>query len=378
MWDYDTLRLIWWALVALLLLGYAIMDGFDLGVGALLPFVAKTDMDRRILINAIGPTWEGNQVWLVLGLGAIFAAWPAIYATAFSGMYVALLVMLFALFLRPVGFDYRSKLASPVWRSVWDYALFLGGAVPAFVMGVAFGNLLLGVPFHFDETFRSFYTGGLVDLLNPFSLLVGLVSLSMLVMHGGTFLLIKTEGHLQYRALKATRFFALMTIVLFMLAGYFLVYDVEGYRVISEIDHLAPSTPFALTVEREVGAWMNNFDVYPWMWLAPFLGVAGALLVSFLGDKKPTLSWVASGLSVAGIASTAGLAMFPFVLPSSTHPSQSLLMWNATSSQQTLWLMLIATAIFIPMIVAYTSWVFKVLKGKITEEHIEKTTFTSY
>jgi len=371
MLDYDTLRLIWWGLIAVLLLAYAIMDGFDLGVATLLPFVAKTDSERRVLINAIGPTWEGNQVWLVLGLGAIFAAWPAIYATAFSGMYVALLIMLFALFLRPVGFDYRGKIASPLWRSAWDYALFLGGAIPAIIIGIAFGNLLLGVPFYFDENFRSFYTGGLMDLMNPFAILVGLVSLSMLVMHGGTFLLMKTEGVLQYRALKVTRVFAVLTMILFMVAGYWLMNAVEGYRVVSEIDMLAGSTPFGLDVVREVGAWMHNFIIYPWMWTAPVLGVLGALLVLMFGDKRPGLSWLSSSISVSGIASTAGLAMFPFVLPSITHPSQSLLMWNATSSQQTLWLMLIATAIFIPLIIVYTSWVFKVLRGKVTQETIE-------
>jgi len=371
MLDYDTLRLIWWGLIAVLLLAYAIMDGFDLGVATLLPFVAKTDSERRVLINAIGPTWEGNQVWLVLGLGAIFAAWPAIYATAFSGMYVALLIMLFALFLRPVGFDYRGKIASPLWRSAWDYALFLGGAIPAIIIGVAFGNLLLGVPFYFDENFRSFYTGGLMDLINPFAILVGLVSLSMLVMHGGTFLLMKTEGVLQYRALKVTRVFAVLTMILFMVAGYWLMNAVEGYRVVSEIDMLAGSTPFGLDVVREVGAWMHNFIIYPWMWTAPVLGVLGALLVLMFGDKRPGLNWLSSSISVSGIASTAGLAMFPFVLPSSTHPSQSLLMWNATSSQQTLWLMLIAAGIFVPLIIVYTSWVFKVLRGKVTEESVE-------
>ena len=371
MLDYDTLRLIWWGLIAVLLLAYAIMDGFDLGVATLLPFVAKTDSERRVLINAIGPTWEGNQVWLVLGLGAIFAAWPAIYATAFSGMYVALLIMLFALFLRPVGFDYRGKIASPIWRSAWDYALFLGGVIPAIMIGVAFGNLLLGVPFYFDENFRSFYTGGLMDLINPFAILIGFVSLSMLVMHGGTFLLMKTEGVLQYRALKVTRVFAVLTMILFIVSGYWLMNAVEGYRVVSEIDMLAGSTPFGLDVVREVGAWMHNFIIYPWMWIAPVLGVLGALFVLVLGDKRPGLSWLSSSLSVSGIASTAGLAMFPFVLPSITHPSQSLLMWNATSSQQTLWLMLIAAGIFVPLIIAYTSWVFKVLRGKVTEESVE-------
>lgn len=378
MLDYESLRLIWWILVAVLLVGYAIMDGFDLGVGTLLPFVAKTDIERRVLINAIGPTWDGNQVWLVLGAGAIFAAWPAIYATAFSGMYVAMLVVLFALFLRPVGFDYRSKIESPIWRTTWDYALFLGGMVPAVVIGVAYGNFLQGVPFHFDETFRSFYTGGFIDLLNPFALLTGFVSLSMLVMHGATFLLIKTEGVIQFRALKASRIAALTTIVLFSVAGFWIANGIEGFRIVSVIDYQAPSTPFAKEVIMEVGAWMNNFHQHPWMWIAPLLGIAGAVIVLLLGHKKPGFSWIASGASVTGIAGTAGLAMFPFILPSSTHPSQSLLMWDATSSQHTLWLMLIAAAIFMPIILAYTAWVFCVLRGKVTEEQIRDNEHTAY
>jgi len=378
MFDYETLRLIWWLLIAVLLLGYAIMDGFDLGVGTLLPFVARTDDERRVLINAIGPTWDGNQVWLVLGLGAIFAAWPAVYAAAFSGMYAAMLLMLFALFLRPIGFDYRSKIASPVWRSFWDYALFFGGMVPAVVMGIAFGNLLQGVPFHFDENFRSFYTGTMADLLNPFALLAGLVSLSMLVMHGATFLLIKTEGILQYRALKASRSAAIVTMVLFAMAGVWLMTDIEGFRLVGAVNHYAGSKPFGLHVVHETGAWMSNFRDYPWMWLAPLFGMGGALMVMMLGDGKPGMSWIASSVSVAGIAATAGLSMFPFVLPSSTYPAQSLLMWNATSSQQTLWLMFVAAAIFIPLIVAYTSWVFRVLRGKVTVEQIKEQQHTAY
>ena len=378
MFDYETLRLIWWALVALLLLGYAIMDGFDLGVGALLPFVAKTDDERRVLINAIGPTWDGNQVWLVLGLGAIFAAWPAIYAAAFSGMYAALLVMLFALFLRPIGFDYRSKIASPLWRSFWDYALFLGGAIPALVIGIYFGNLMQGLPFHFDENFRSFYTGTLADFLHPFAFMVGLVSLSMLVMHGATFLLIKTEGVLQMRAQKASRLAAVLTITTFSLAGFWLMTGVEGFRIIGEVDHYAASAPFGLNVVHETGAWMSNFHDYPWMWLAPLLGLGGAAMVLFFGACRAGLSWIASSISVSGIAATAGLAMFPFILPSSSNPSQSLLMWNATSSEQTLWLMFLAAAIFVPLIVAYTSWVFRVLRGKVTVEQIKEQEHTAY
>ncbi len=376
--DYETLRLIWWILIAVLLVGYAVMDGFDLGVGTLLPFVARTDEERRVLINAIGPTWDGNQVWLILGAGAVFAAWPAVYAAAFSGMYAALLLVLFALFLRPVGFDYRSKIDHPLWRRIWDYALFLGGAVPALVMGIAFGNFLQGVPFHFDETLRSFYEGGLMDLLNPFALLAGLVSVAMLSMHGANFLLIRTEGVVQQRALRASRISSVLTIVLFVGAGAWIINGIEGFRLLGSIDMQAASSPFGKTVVREVGAWMHNFYEHPWMWAAPAAGIGGSLLVLLFGMRRPGLSWIASAFAVAGIATTAGLAMFPFVLPSSTHPSQSLLMWDATSSPLTLWLMLLAAIIFIPLILMYTAWVFRVLRGKVTVEQIQQNDHAVY
>ena len=192
--DYETLRLIWWVLLGVLLIGFAIMDGFDLGVAALLPFVGRSDTERRVLINTIGPVWEGNQVWFILGGGAIFAAWPPLYAVSFSGFYLAMFLVLAALILRPVGFKFRGKLADPRWRAVWDTALFIGGVVPALVFGVAVGNVLQGVPFFFDDSLRATYTGGLLGLFNPFALLCGVVSLAMLVMQGGAFLALKTEA----------------------------------------------------------------------------------------------------------------------------------------------------------------------------------------
>ena len=200
MLDYETLRLIWWALLGILLIGFAIMDGFDLGTAALLPFVAKTDMERRIAINTVGPVWEGNQVWFILGGGAIFAAWPTLYAASFSGFYLAMFLVLLALILRPAGFKYRSKVESPVWRAIWDWALFAGGVVPSLVFGVAFGNLFVGVPFTFDADLRFHSTITLISLLNPFSLLVGLVSLAMIAMHGAAWLNLKTEGAVEARA----------------------------------------------------------------------------------------------------------------------------------------------------------------------------------
>ena len=172
--DYEVLRIIWWLLLGVLLAGFAMMDGFDLGVAALLPFLGRSDMERRVIINTIGPVWEGNQGWLVLGAGAIFAAWPILYAVAFSGFYIAMLLVLLTIgIIRPVAFKYRSKLANKKWRYTWDTLLSFSGLAGSLLFGVAMGNVLLGVPFHFDDTLRNFYTGSFFDLLNPFAILCG-------------------------------------------------------------------------------------------------------------------------------------------------------------------------------------------------------------
>src|SRR6201997_2171739 len=220
MTEYEILRLLWWAVLGVLLIGIAVMDGFDLGVGMLLPFIARTDTERRVVINTVGPVWEGNQVWLILGGGAIFAAWPALYAVAFSGFYLAMLLLLCALILRPVGFKYRSKLEGTRWRTTWDTALFLGGLIPALVFGVAFGNVLQGVPFRFDDTMRMTYTGTLFGLFNPFALLCGLVSVAMITAHGAAWLACKTEGVLRERAQRVGAFAALAAVALFALGGF--------------------------------------------------------------------------------------------------------------------------------------------------------------
>ncbi|HWU26973.1 MAG TPA: cytochrome d ubiquinol oxidase subunit II, partial [Rhizomicrobium sp.] len=228
MFDYENLRLIWWALLGILLIGFAVLDGFDLGTAIILPFVAKSDLERRIVLNTVGPVWEGNQVWFILGGGAIFAAWPALYAASFSGFYLAMFLVLAALILRPVGFKFRSKLNAPAWRRTWDWALFVGGLVPSLVFGVAFGNLFLGVPFGFDDDLRMHSSISLVSLLNPFSLLAGLVSLSMIVLHGAAWLNLKTERGLQARARRLMPYAALAFVVCFGLAGLWLS-QMDGY-----------------------------------------------------------------------------------------------------------------------------------------------------
>lgn len=375
--DYETLRIIWWVLLGILLIGFAVMDGFDLGVAMWLPWLAKTDIERRVLINSIAPTWEGNQVWFILGGGAIFAAWPMLYALSFSGFYLAMLLILLALILRPVGFKYRSKLENPKWRAFWDLSLFIAGFVPTLIFGVAVGNVLQGVPFHFDENLRAFYTGSFLSLLNPFALLCGLLSVLMLAMHGAFFLNVKTEGHLQHHAMIAARISALLTLLLFITGGLWLYFGVDGYALTSSLPHDGPSNPLYKTVMRQTGAWFSNYQNAPFTLLAPGIGLIAALLAMILA-KYPRIAFVCSASSVFGIIATVGVSMFPFILPSSSNPSQSLIVWDSSSSQLTLSIMLIATIIFLPIVLTYTAWVYRVLRGKVTEATITNNQDTAY
>lgn len=371
--DYETLRLIWWGLLGVLLTGFAVMGGMDLGMGALLPAVARTDEERRILLNLQGPTWEGNQVWLVLGGGAIFAAWPPLYAVSFSGFYLAMIVILLALILRPVGFKFRGKITDPRWRSVWDWALFIGGFVPALIFGVAVGNALLGAPFDLDNTLRPFYHGNFFQLLMPFALLCGLVSLSMLIVMGAVIIAKRTEGVVAERASRYGQYAAVAAIALFALAGIWVATGIEGYIITSQVVTDAPSNPLAKTVVREVGGWMSNYAAHPWMMIAPMLGFAGMAVAGLgLRFKRNLIAVLAAGAGVAGIVATAGLSMFPFFLPSSYNTAASLTVWDASSSQLTLFIMLIATLIFMPIILLYTSWVYKVISGRVTTASLGK------
>ena len=376
--DYETMRLIWWALLGALLIGFAITDGFDLGVAILLPFLGKNDSERRVIINAIGATWEGNQVWFITAGGALFAAWPMAYSVAFSGFYFALLLTLFALFLRPIGFDYRSKLPSQKWRSNWDIALFIGGLVPALIFGVAFGNLLKGVPFYFDTDMRIFYTGSFWALLNPFSLAAGLVSLSMLIMHGAVFLQIKTVGDINRRCKTVVLVFATLTLAIFALAGIW-VTTIDGYQISTEVLPNAPSNPLAKIVYKEPGLWLANYARFPVLWIIPGLAfIAGAVTILLSKIERPGLAFITSSLTLTSVILTAGVSLFPFLIPSSSAMNSSLTVWDASSSLATLKIMFWVTLIFLPIVVAYTTWAFRVLRGKITLEHIHQNDHTAY
>lgn len=380
MLDYAMLKVIWWGLVGVLLVGFAIMDGHDMGVGTLLPFIGRNDEERRVVINTVGPHWDGNQVWFITAGGAIFAAWPLVYATAFSGFYWALLAVLWALFFRPVGFDYRSKIHDARWRSTWDWGLFIGGSVPPLIFGVAFGNLLQGVPFQFNDFLVSSYTGTFWQLLNPFAILAGVVSSAMITLHGGVYLAHRTEGVIQSRAISAALGAAAATVLAFIAAGVWLRYgSIEGFVMVQAPDPNGLPDPLAKIVARSADGWWTNYLRWPALWALPALGVGGPMLAALLVSRRHTLSaFVASSLSLMGIIGTAGAAMFPFIMPSSTMPSASLTVWDSVSSPMTLALMLGATIIFMPLIVLYTSWAYRVMRGKVTVQHIRANEHTAY
>ncbi|EGQ9177796.1 cytochrome d ubiquinol oxidase subunit II [Vibrio alginolyticus] len=371
MFDYEILRLIWWVLIGVLLVGFAVTDGFDMGVGALVPIIGKNDTQRRVMINSIAPHWDGNQVWLITAGGALFAAWPLVYATSFSGFYLAMILTLAALWLRPLGLDYRSKIEDPKWRNTWDICISISGFVPPIIFGVAFGNLLQGVPFQLSEFLMPTYHGSFFGLLNPFALLCGLVSLFMILMQGSTWLQMKTTGEVHVRARNVAQLSGLLTVAAFVAAGFW-IQNIDGYVIVGGIDTNAASNPLNKEVIREAGAWMKNFENYPLLWAAPVLGVAMPLLAVLASRlEKCAISFITSSLGVAGVIFTAGFAMFPFIMPSDLMPSHSLTMWDATSSELTLNLMTGVAFVMVPIILGYTSWTYYKMFGRLDDQYIE-------
>ncbi|QQZ27630.1 cytochrome d ubiquinol oxidase subunit II [Thiothrix subterranea] len=377
--DYETFKVIWWVLVGVLFIGFALTDGFDMGVGALLRIVGKTDEERRVAINTIAPHWDGNQVWLILAAGAIFAAWPITFGAAFSMLYWGLVLTLFSLFFRPVGFDYRSKIADPRWRNTWDWGLVAAGVIPPLVIGVAFGNLFLGVSFQFDEFLRVSGQGSFFGLFHPFAVLAGLVSLLMFTMQGATYLMMRTDADVYARSRKAAQLTGLGVFVTFALAGIWLWAGIDGYAITQMPAHDTLPNPVAKTVVPMAGAWLANYSLYPTAILAPITGLLGALgVVAAAGSNRPVMGFISSSLSIVGIIMTAGVSLFPFVMPSSLNPSHSLTIWDSASSHLTLAIMFWAAMIFVPIILFYTFWCYKQLWGKVTVQFIRDNDHSVY
>jgi cytochrome d ubiquinol oxidase subunit II len=373
MFDYESLRVIWWLILGILLIGFAVMDGFDFGIAALIRVLGRDDAERRTLLETVEPVWEGNQVWFILAGGATFAAWPLLYAVAFSGLYVAMFLLLAAFILRPVSFNYRNKSTNPQWRNIWDWLLTITGTVPPLIFGVAFGNLFLGVPFRFDEELRMTYTGSFFGLLSPFALLCGLISLAMILMHGASYAAMKADIALAARASRVARGAAIVFVLLYLAAGAWLRFGLSGYAIVSVVAGDAPSNPLLKQVVVQ-GNWFAGFAaLHSIFWLAPALAVASAAGMAALSlSPRHRMAFVASALTIAATILSAGLALFPFLLPSSLDPDSSLTVWDASSSKSTLGLMLLSTVVLLPIVLAYTAWVYRVLRGRVSLEHVRR------
>ena len=370
--EYETLRVIWWLLLGVLLIGFAVTDGFDLGVAALLRVLTHDDDERRALLETVEPVWEGNQVWLILGGGAVFAAWPLLYAASFSGFYFAILLVLLAFIVRPVGFGFRNKINDPRWRDGWDWVLTVSGLIPPLIFGVAFGNLFLGVPFRYDETLRMTYEGGLIGLLRPFPLLVGVVSLTMLLMQGAAWASFKADEIIAVRATRLLSWLAPAFAVTYILAGVWLAFGIPGLSIGGTAVFNGPSNPLVKEVTSNSG-WLADGALGAWACAVAAIAIIAAVSVPLLARRtRHGAAFIASSVAIAGTILSAGFALFPFLMPSSLDPRSSLTIWDASSSRTTLGLMLIATLIFLPIVLAYTAWVYSVLRGRVSLAHVKQ------
>jgi cytochrome d ubiquinol oxidase subunit II len=331
------LNTLWFILIGVLFTGFFVLEGFDYGVGILLPFVGRTDSERRRVINTIGPVWDGNEVWILTGGGAIFAAFPHWYATLFSGFYLALFLMLVALIVRGVAFEFRSKDQHPTWRATWDWMIFFGSAVPALLWGVALANLLQGTPIDQTKTF----TGGFFDLLSPYTLLAGLTSVTLFTTHGAIFLNLKSTDPIRARALGATRRVGPVATVLLLL--------------------FAVGTYVWTDAFTRIGL---NPGLIPLLALGALLS-AGALI------HRENMGWafVMTTLTIVFTTATLFVSLFPRVMVSSLDPEWSLTIYNASSTPYTLKVMSIVALIFVPIVLAYQAWTYWVFRHRITADH---------
>jgi cytochrome d ubiquinol oxidase subunit II len=329
------LALIWFLLIGVLLTGYALLDGFDLGVGILHLFT-RDEKEKRIGLNAVGPVWDGNEVWLLTGGGALFAAFPVVYATVFSGFYLAFMLLLLALIVRAVAIEFRHHVESPRWRRFWDRGFVFGSLVPALLYGVAVGNILRGLPITAEGNLRV----GLLGLLNPYSLLIGLLGLVMFIMHGGAYLALKTDGRLQERAARWGTGAWLLFVILYVVATVSTV-TTSGYLFAGKLGN-------------------------PLLWIFFLLLVVGIVRYpAAVRHRRYGRAFLASASCIAGLIGLAGVSLFPRLVPSSLDPAYSLTIHNASSTERTLLVMLIIALIGMPLVIAYSIWIYRTFRGKV-------------
>lgn len=367
--DYGFLRAVWWFLVGVLFFAFATMNGMDLGVAAISSVFFKKDEHRRVLLNTVGPVWEGNQVWLILGAGALFAAWPLFYSVLFSGLYLAMFGVLCALILRPVGFKFRSKMSSKTWRTVWDVCIGIGGIVPALGFGLVMGTMVSGIDFYFQDDLRLFVTHHPQHLLHPLALVSGLLWLLLFVTHGGIYLTMKTQGEICAKLQKALPLRLWVSILLFFTLLCVWQITIPQHIVIGV--HDGPSNPLLKSVMMlpRMEGW---FPSQPFMWVSFLMFTTLTVLTALVMHRRPGIAFTLSALRMATVIFSMGYGAFPFVLFSVTHPGHSLTVWDASSSKLTLVILLVAAVLFVPLMIVAAQWVYRVLRGPVTVEGVNK------
>lgn len=356
--DYETLKLLCWALLVLAVIGFMVCDGITLGIAMLLPLIGKTEADRQNLIASIAPTSLGQQAWLVAAIALLFAAWPIAYAVFFSSFQAVLFLMLLTWLARPLAWYFRSANENPSWIQNWDKALVVSGLVPSIMLGIICGNLLKGVPFHLDSDMRIFFLGDFWALLNPFALLVAATTVSLLLMYGAAYLQLKHSAEI-YRLSKSMIFKSgAAFLILFALTGLWIT-RLEGYHVTSEIIPNGVANPLAKFVKRSEGLWLDNFEHEPGLWAIPvlvFIGGGATLILSKM--NRQVWSFIASSVTVGMSVLTAAISIFPFLLPSNRSLNSSLTIWDASASQNTLGVAMWVAAIALPLLAIASRWAF--------------------
>lgn len=334
------LNTIWFILIGVLFIGYAILDGFDLGVGALHLFV-KEDYERRVFLNAIGPVWDGNEVWLITGGGALFAAFPEVYATVFSGFYLALFLLLVVLVFRAVAIEFRSKRQSIRWRQSWDIAYSISSYVIALLLGVAVGNIIIGVPLNYMHE----YIGSFWTLLNPYSILVGITTAALFIMHGTIYFVLKTDGDIQQKVLGWVNNSIILFVILYVMTTMVTLVYIPNMT--------------------------QNFKDYPILFVLPILNMlAIANIPREIHHKRYGWAFISSCASIAALISLFAIGIYPNLVQSNPNPDYNLTIFNGASSQKTLGIMFIIALIGVPFVLAYTAGIYWIFRGKIRPEDL--------
>ncbi|QJC33685.1 cytochrome d ubiquinol oxidase subunit II [Enterobacteriaceae endosymbiont of Donacia provostii] len=375
MLNHKILCIIWSLIITILMTGSVLTNGIDMGVGILLFIIGKNNLERRVMINTIAPHWDGNQVWLITTGAALFAAWPIVYATIFSCFYIPIILLLISLFLRPIGFEYRSKIKNKIWQQICDIFIFIGSIIPPFILGITLGNIFKGIPFYMDKYYHIFFKGYFIDLFDLSSIIISITILIIIINHAASYLQIRIiEKNINYRLNIILKLFSILSIILLILSFISIVFYTKGYKIhLSLYDNDVNNFLKIYNITHEKYLWINNFKKHQYLYIIPLLSIFFTLFMMISSIcKRLIMTFIFSILNIVSVITTIGIMIFPFIVPSSIKSIQSLTIWNATSSTLTLKIMLYIVIIFMPFVLMYTFWCYKKMFFKINKKEIQK------